>query len=89
MSSVASPVPPVAAHDFASYTPDGIKAIIEKAIARNRELEDQVVTLKPEECTFDTVAKPLAWDDSAFSTDCDSGKCLSILSLSTVMLKRV
>lgn len=76
MSPTTGPTPPVAPHDFASYTPERIKALIEKAIARNRELEDKITKLKPEECTFETVAKPLSLDDALFDTECNSGESL-------------
>lgn len=70
MSSAAGPTPPQPPHDF-SYNPSRVSDAIKNGIERTRKLEDQIAALKPEDCTFDSVVKPLALDEAVLDTETD------------------
>ena len=76
---VTAPPLPQAPHNF-HHTPEDILAIADGVIARNRALEDRIGALKPEECTFDSVVRPLALDEGAFDTESDPACFLSSVS---------
>jgi metallopeptidase MepB len=70
MSSASGPTPPQPPHDF-SYNPSRVSDAIKTAIERTRKLEDEIAALKPEDCTFDSVVKPLALDEAVMDTQTD------------------
>lgn len=70
MASKAGPAPPQAPNDF-SYDASAITETVKAAIERTRSLEDGIGSLKPEDCTFETVVKPLALDEAVLDTQTD------------------
>lgn len=57
-------------HDF-RYTAQSIAELTDRLIDKARKVEDKVATLKPEECTFESVVLPLSHDEDAFESASD------------------
>lgn len=57
-------------HNF-HYTASSIAELTDKLIEKSRKVEDKVAGLKQEDCTFESVVLPLAYDEVAFETASD------------------